>query len=398
MRFLRRLFSHHYRKAIEAEASGEFIEAAKAYALCGEEDKVSDMHLAQARRAPNLDDRIISLRNALEFNHYKDKQILILRLLSEALERRGKQISESEKGKSHLLEAAELNNKARQYEKAGDLFYSLGKIEQAVEAYSREGLLEKVESILSSNDKESEKEIAFDQAYREYEFSLMSGERDKALNALNDCIQYSSQPLRYKKLHLELEGKMLSAAFRLSLDDRHLNFYSGTKLYIGRESISSYIIADPSISRKHCAIDFEEKEHAFYFEDLQSSNGSFIAGVRIVEKLRLTESSSIRLGENENKITIKTYNDYLHLQVEDGLNQGDQIYFFPHYKRVRLTDLDSILPHVDFAFNKTNGKIRPTFFTKKPALLNKKKAHLEIQLIEGDQIEINSKTLRISKP
>nr|MBP6608143.1 hypothetical protein [Deltaproteobacteria bacterium] len=47
--WLRRL-SATYRTAVSAEAAGEYIEAAKAYALCDERHKVAEMHILEAGR------------------------------------------------------------------------------------------------------------------------------------------------------------------------------------------------------------------------------------------------------------------------------------------------------------------------------------------------------------
>ena len=48
MGLFRRLFSADYRHAVSAEAAGDFLAAARSYALCGKTEKVARMHLAQA--------------------------------------------------------------------------------------------------------------------------------------------------------------------------------------------------------------------------------------------------------------------------------------------------------------------------------------------------------------
>jgi len=52
---------------VAAEAEGDYLGAARAYALCGERHKVAAMHLARARAEPSLEERVKALRDALNF-------------------------------------------------------------------------------------------------------------------------------------------------------------------------------------------------------------------------------------------------------------------------------------------------------------------------------------------
>jgi len=67
MGLFRRLFSIEYRRAVTAEAGGDYITAAKSYALCGERAKVAEMHLAQVGHENSLDGRLHTLYAALGF-------------------------------------------------------------------------------------------------------------------------------------------------------------------------------------------------------------------------------------------------------------------------------------------------------------------------------------------
>src|SRR5262245_60970055 len=65
--FLRRILSGDYRRAVAAEAAGEYAEAARYYALAGEREKVALMHLLRAGRAPTHLEEIDGLRDALRW-------------------------------------------------------------------------------------------------------------------------------------------------------------------------------------------------------------------------------------------------------------------------------------------------------------------------------------------
>jgi hypothetical protein len=65
--FLRRLLSGDYRRAVAAEAAGDYGEAARHYALCGEREKVAEMHLLRADRAGDAAAAIDELRDAMRW-------------------------------------------------------------------------------------------------------------------------------------------------------------------------------------------------------------------------------------------------------------------------------------------------------------------------------------------
>ena len=77
MSLLRRWLQPSYRRALAAEAAGNLDEAARLYALAGQRDKVADMHLRKAERAPDETARIAALRNALDWlDHEADARVV----------------------------------------------------------------------------------------------------------------------------------------------------------------------------------------------------------------------------------------------------------------------------------------------------------------------------------
>src|SRR5262252_4626131 len=61
------MFSADYRRAVAAEAAGDYAEAARAYALAGEHARVAEMHLLRAERAPSPDGALAELRAAVRW-------------------------------------------------------------------------------------------------------------------------------------------------------------------------------------------------------------------------------------------------------------------------------------------------------------------------------------------
>ena len=74
-----------------------------------------------------------------------------------------------------------------------------------------------------------------------------------------------------------------------------VNIYLDRKIYlIGRQAESDICIPDPSVSRKHARIFFLHEEEIL--EDLNSTNGSFVNGVRVTRCV-LQDNDIIRIGD-----------------------------------------------------------------------------------------------------
>ncbi|HEY9868665.1 MAG TPA: FHA domain-containing protein [Candidatus Obscuribacterales bacterium] len=64
---------------------------------------------------------------------------------------------------------------------------------------------------------------------------------------------------------------------------------------IGRERTNDIIVrGDPTVSRHHCVITFEEGQ--YFIEDLASRNGTFIGGTRVNTRRCLTHNEQLRVG------------------------------------------------------------------------------------------------------
>lgn len=74
---------------------------------------------------------------------------------------------------------------------------------------------------------------------------------------------------------------------------------------IGRNAREADIVLDydRSVSGRHCRI--REKDGKFYVEDLQSSNGSLLNGIRLLEEMEIYSGSILTLGRVEMKVQIR---------------------------------------------------------------------------------------------
>lgn len=66
---------------------------------------------------------------------------------------------------------------------------------------------------------------------------------------------------------------------------------------IGRGNQNNIIIKDPHISKRHLKL--VKDEGNYYLEDLDSSNGTFVNGDKIMDVVKLRNGDRIRLGQVE---------------------------------------------------------------------------------------------------
>ncbi|MCC5639726.1 FHA domain-containing protein [Nostoc sp. CHAB 5844] len=67
---------------------------------------------------------------------------------------------------------------------------------------------------------------------------------------------------------------------------------------IGRDRHCGICIGDKYLSRRHAAIQYIDKDDkpSFYLIDFKSTNGSFVNGERVYQRIRLKEGDRIRIG------------------------------------------------------------------------------------------------------
>ncbi len=69
------------------------------------------------------------------------------------------------------------------------------------------------------------------------------------------------------------------------------------QITLGRGNDNQIMLKDPYISKKHLKI--VEDEGKFYLEDLNSSNGTYVNGERIMDVVELKNGDRIRVGQVE---------------------------------------------------------------------------------------------------
>lgn len=138
---------------------------------------------------------------------------------------------------------------------------------------------------------------------------------------------------------------------------------------IGKANDNEYVVNDPSVSRHHARLTYEEEGH-WILEDLGSTNGTFVNGIQIARK-QVTSKDVIKLGDSYvlNLVEVlKANNDYSEefaalKQVYDNYIQAKiKIQSSNQFKTRLLQSLPFALPGIIGVLIGFSGKGSPALF------------------------------------
>ena len=138
---------------------------------------------------------------------------------------------------------------------------------------------------------------------------------------------------------------------------------------IGKANDNEYVVNDPSVSRHHARLTYEEEGH-WILEDLGSTNGTFVNGIQIARK-QVTSKDVIKLGNSyvlNLAEVLKANNDYSEefaalKQVYDNYIQAKiKIQSSNQFKTRLLQSLPFALPGIIGVLIGFSGKGSPALF------------------------------------
>jgi tetratricopeptide (TPR) repeat protein len=385
--FWKRVFSADYRRAVAAEAAGDYDEAARAYALAGERAKVAAMHLYRAERAPSPETHLAELRAAVRWadpdeEDGRDMRRRIARAMHGWAKRSGI-VSESDR--RVVREAAALFTEVGDHAGAGECHELVGDEAQAAEAYQKAGELERLETVLAREETRRKHAQRVQESFEEYRLHLDGGDRDRALAAIRECAEAAADAERaeYRRLADALTAKLLSDGRVVLRTGTHEHTYVGAfPLALGREATCQVILRDAGISRRHAEIQLAGG--GFALRDLDSKNGTTLGGVPLAAGSALPLAGSGELGVGEVcRFSFAVTPPLLRLSVTGGLDRGRSILASPSPLAVG--------EHAELRF--LDGK--PRLLSRAPLLLNEVVTGGEVQLIRGDRVQIGGETIEV---
>lgn len=385
MTFFKRMFSADFRRAVAAEAAGDYSEAARAYALCGEHAKVAEMHLLRAERAPSAEARLAELRAAVRWADPAEpdgraaRQRIARALFNWA--RSAGVVSEADR--QVVREAATLFTETGDHAGAGACQELIGDENAAAESYQRAGDLEKLESVLGREESRRNRAHRVTDAFEEYRLRLAGGERDLALEAIRRCVEAGGPDLASHRSRLEdLEARLLASGLVVLRSRGHDVRYAGAfPLVLGREAICQVVLRDAGISRQHSEIALADGR--LTLRDLQSKNGTTLGGVPLESGGLLPLEGEGELGVGELcRFRFVARPPRIDLQAVAGLDRGLSV-----IASAQPIPVGDARHSAELSF--TDG--RPWLKTRSgPIDLNGVHAGSSVQLIRGDQVVLGA--------
>ena len=383
MSFFRKVFSADYRAAVAAEAAGNVDVAAERYALAGEAEGAVRMHIARAARAPTRHGEIAALRDAVRWAG--DDPALrkwASRSLGRALWENTKvEGIATERDRAKVREAADLLVIGDDHQTAGEALEMIGDLAAAAQAYSDGGFIDKLEATLAKDHAAAERVRDEADASKNYETHMRVGRRDDARTELARALAHTEHAGDYRRLLDQLDTALLTGG-RVELKRRGkpaIVACAAPKIVLGRDALCDLPLRAGGVSRQHAEIDRVDDE--FQLHDLDSRNGTSLAGLPLVGKVPLVGSGRFGLGD-ECAIDFEVTDGILILRITNGLDRG--VSLIAGDPGVRL-DLALVGPALDLTFQNGRpllgrGACKEVTFNDEPL------GELRVQLIRGDRI------------
>jgi FHA domain len=341
---MRRMFSADYRAAVAAEAAGDVELAAERYALAGEYAGAVRMHLARAARAPTRLGELGALRDAMR---WASDDPALRRQAGAAL---GKALWESvraegiatERDRAKVREAADLLVIGENHTLAGEALETIHDHLAAANAYSAGGLVEKMEAALAKDDAALHAVHEETDAFAGYQTAMRVGRRDDARAELARAIAAASAAAEYRRLLDQLDTAMLAAG-KLELKRRGKPLIvacAAPKIVLGRDPLCDLALRAGGVSRQHAEI--EHTGDAFTLRDLDSRNGTSVAGLPLAGRVPLVGTGQFGLGD-ECAIDFEVAGGALLLRIRGGLDRGVALIAGAPGQRLELAPLGTAL-------------------------------------------------------
>lgn len=386
------MFSADYRAAVAAEAAGNVDLAAERYALAGEHEGAVRMHLARAARAGSRLAEIAALRDALR---WAGEDPALRRQAAAALGRalwaaaKAEGIA-TERDRMKVREAAQLLVVGEDHATAGEALEAIGDYLAAANAYSAGGLVERMEQALAKDDAHQDRARTEADAFAGYETAMRVGRRDDARAELARAVAAASSAGEYRRLLDQLDAALLTAG-KVELQRRGKPLIvacAAEKIVLGRDLLCDLTLRAGGVSRQHAEIDREQG--VFYLRDLDSRNGTTLAGLPLAGRVPLAGTGSFGLG-NECTIEFTHADGVLILRCTHGLDRGVALIAGAEEHTLELAPLGVAL---DLVFKTGRpylgrGSATNVMFNDEPL------GDVRVQLIRGDRIVADGDEIEI---
>jgi tetratricopeptide (TPR) repeat protein len=277
------------RAALALEEAGELQEAARVFEYAGEHAQAAVLRIEHANTVRDEGERLDVLREGCARNPgTTDEGRALHAALARLLLTRAHAVDEGSARRSLQLEAARALEEAGDAGAAGELYETLGLLNQAAAAFERGGEIAKLEVVLEILERHDDEESALVDLERQVDLALDNGQRRHAWMLLTDHVAHRKRLGRGPRPSLLRRLRWIEAA-RLRPDridigwngGRVTRLRAGHRFRIGRAPDVEFPVPGPRLSRHHVELSIDVNDDAgphVLVADLGSKLGSFWEG------------------------------------------------------------------------------------------------------------------------
>jgi tetratricopeptide (TPR) repeat protein len=295
MKFLKKSY---IQRAIAEEAKGNYKQAAAFYSKAGEFEKVGEMYELIGDMTRAFPPKIRAYQQAIRWYKLPEQLEPLAEKLARTMEaeiREDAKLSPVEL--QRLPKVAEYYALAKQWEKAGRIYEEVGMYENATEMYIQGGAIEQVEQIANRKEERNHRVFTAQQYYEEGLAYSKAGQRDKAYQAMEQCLNLDEQHPDARSLFQTLSQALQPTDVRrvhIPTEETEYILFGKPIVTIGRKKDNDIVLTQTDVSRYHARIGFNNQ--AVIVEDLNSSNGTRLNGLRIQKTAAIHHRDVIGIG------------------------------------------------------------------------------------------------------
>ncbi|MBI5534675.1 MAG: FHA domain-containing protein [Deltaproteobacteria bacterium] len=275
------------------EAQGRLAEAYELYQAAGQGAEASRVMLAQAESEPDPARRIGLLALAASADPgcaaaqtaRRRKALLSLDLLRS---RPGSLLESEQRALARELEAAGLQREA------AEVFGSAGDLDNQARLLAACGAIDALESALTAEQKERISRRGRQQVWNQATDTIALGQRFDAIRMCESWLAEHPEDDEFRSLARSTRERLLAGpCVEAVLGDEPVVIALGDEVSIGR-SDATIVMPSPVLSRKH--LELKQSDQGPIVCDLQSRNGTLLAGARLAGPIAVGAGLDLKLG------------------------------------------------------------------------------------------------------
>ncbi len=301
----------HIQRALVEEAQGNYKQAAAFYSKAEEFEKVGEMYELIGDMERLFPRKIKAYQQAVRWYQQPKHLEPLAAKLAHTMEteiRADRTVSAAEQYR--LPKVAEYYAQAKQWGEAGRIYEELGQYDEATQMYIQAGDVERVEQIAARKGRHNHRAYTAQNYYEDALAACQVGRRDKAWRDLQQCLTLDAEHQEANTFLTALKEELHPRAVqrvRAPLEECEFVLVAKPVVTIGRKEDNDIPLAETDISRYHARFGFHRQR--VLVEDLQSSNGTRVNGLRIQKTAVLHDRDLLGFG--------------LHTQFEVRLHQHE---------------------------------------------------------------------------